>query len=93
VKQRAGKAAMTPEQLAKVMEAKGKLPLATVLHCKLRYFTDGAVLGSKAYVTEQLALYRRKTGMRKRMTAQALPPITDWGDLMTMRGLRKNALG
>jgi len=93
VKQRPGKAAMTPAQLAKVMESKGKLPLVTVLHCKVRYFTDGVVLGSKAYVTEQLALYRRKTGMRKRMTAQALPPITEWGDLVTMRGLRKNALG
>jgi len=93
VKQRAGKASMTPAQLAKVMEAKGKLPLVTVLHCKIRYFTDGAVLGSKAFVAEQLALYRRKTGMRKHMTAQALPPITEWGDLVAMRGVRKNALG
>ena len=51
------------------------------------------MLGSKAFVAEQLAHYRRKTGMRKHMTAQALPPITDWGDMATMRGVRKNALG
>jgi len=93
VKQRAGKAAMTPAQLAKVMEAKGKLPLSTVLHCKVRYFTDGAVLGSKAFVAEQLALYRHKTGMRKRVAAQALPPITEWGDMVAMRGLRKKLFG
>jgi hypothetical protein len=92
VKHRAGKAAMTPAQLAKVMEAKGKLPLADVLRCRVRYFTDGAVLGSKAFVSEHLARYRRKTGLRKRITTQALPPLTEWGDMVAMRGLRKNAI-
>ena len=93
VKQRPGKASITPAQLAKVMEAKGKLPLATVLHCKVRYFTDGAVLGSKAYVAEQLARYQRQTGMRKRMSLRELPPLADWGDMVTMRGVRKNVIG
>ena len=91
-KQRAGKATITPRQLAKVMEEKGTLPLTTVLHCKVRYFTDGAVLGSKAYVAEQLAHYRRKTGLRKRITPREMPPITDWGDMVAMRGVRKDAI-
>jgi hypothetical protein len=92
VRHRAGKAAMTPAQLAKVMEQKGKLPLADVLRCRVRYFTDGAVLGSKAFVAEHLALYRRKTGLRKQIATQALPPLTEWGDMVAMRGLRKNAI-
>jgi REP element-mobilizing transposase RayT len=92
VKHRAGKAAMTPAQLAKVMEAKGRLPLAEVLRCRVRYFTDGAVLGSKAFVSDHLAHYQRKTGLRKRIAPQTLPPLTDWGDLVAMRGLRKNAI-
>jgi REP element-mobilizing transposase RayT len=93
VKHRAGKTAMTPAQLAKVMDEKGKLPLAEALRCRVRYFTDGAVLGSKAFVAGHLALYRSKTGLRKRIPTQDLPPLTDWGDMTAMRGLRKNALG
>ena len=93
VKQRAGKASLTPDQLAKVMEEKGKLSLAEVLRCRVRFFSDGAVLGSKAYVAEILALYRRRTGLRKKIALRGLPPITEWGDMVTMRGLRKNAFG
>jgi len=92
-KERAGKAAITPRQLAKVMEQKGKLPIDEVLRCKVRFFTDGAVLGGHAFVAEQLALYRRKTGLRKGITARGLPPITEWGDMVAMRGMRKNAFG
>jgi len=93
VKHRAGKAAITPEQYAKVMEEKGTIPLADVLRCRVRYFTDGAVLGSKAFVAKHLARYQQKTGLRKRMAMRDLPPLTDWGDMVAMRGLRKNAIG
>jgi len=93
VKQRAGKASITPAHFAKVMKENGTLPLTDVLHCRVRYFTDGAVLGSKAFVAEQLARYRRQTGLRKQIALRKLPPLTDWGDMVTMRGVRKNALG
>ena len=91
VKPRAGKASITSAQFAKVMEAKGTLPMTDVLRCRVRYFTDGAALGSKAFVAEQLARYRRQTGQRKRIPLRELPPITEWGDLVAMRGARKNA--
>jgi hypothetical protein len=90
---RPGKAVISPEALAKVMEQKGTLPLATVLRCRVRCFSDGVVLGSKAFVSEHLATYRRQTGCRKKTAAKPLPPITEWGDLAALRGLRKNALG
>ncbi len=32
------------------MKEGGKLPVAAALRCRVRYFTDGAVLGSKEYV-------------------------------------------
>jgi len=90
---RANKAAISPEALAKVVAENGKLPLATVLRCRLRHFTDGAVLGSKAFVATQLANYRRRTGRRARTRPCPLPNVTDWGDMTTLRGLRKNAFG
>jgi hypothetical protein len=85
--------AIAPEALKKVLAQKGTLPLASVLRCRGGYFSNGSVLGSKAFVTKHLAAYRRATGRRKRAPAHPLPPITDWGDVVSMRGLRKKAIG
>ena len=35
-------------KLEKVLDAGGKLSKAELLHCRVRYFSDGVVLGSKA---------------------------------------------
>ncbi|MDO8544786.1 MAG: hypothetical protein Q7S40_30450 [Opitutaceae bacterium] len=71
----------------------GKLPLATLLRCRIRYFTDGAVLGSKAFVQAQLTAYAKRTGRRERTCPRALLPWTDWSDLAVLRSLRKQAIG
>jgi REP element-mobilizing transposase RayT len=76
------------EELQRVLKTGGQLPLTTVLRCRVRYFTDGAVLGSQAFVAAQLARYRRKAGPCERTAPRLLPNITDWGDLATMRKLR-----
>ena len=47
------------------------LKLAAMLRCRVRYFTDGAVIGSKAFVNEAFAAARerftekRKDGARR----------------------------
>jgi len=82
-------AAITPEALAAVLAAGGRLPLATVLRCRLRYFSNGAVLGSRAFVEEQLVAYRARTGRRERDGTRLLPSITDWGELAALRGVRQ----
>lgn len=95
---RANKAAVTEQLLRDTVREQGKLPVSAVLKCRLRYFTDGAVLGTKAYVAQQLALYRRKNHRRRRTAPRALPPLCDWlgnddGELVTLRGLRQTAPG
>ena len=84
---------IAPEALEKVLEAKGRLPLATVLRCRVRYFNDGAVLGSKAFVQLHLAAYQARSGRRERTAPRPLPSLTDWGELATLRGLRRHAFG
>jgi hypothetical protein len=48
-----------------------ELKLAAMLRCRVRYFTDGAVIGSKAFVNEAFAAARerfteqRKDGARR----------------------------
>lgn len=90
---REGAASVPTEELQRVMAEGGRLPLATVLRCRLRYFTDGAVLGSRVFVEAQLAKYRQKAGRRKRTGPRPLPAFTDWGDFTTLRGLRGRAFG
>ena len=81
------------QSFQEVVKQEGKLPLATVLRCRVRHFSDGAVLGSKIFVAEHLAHYRRTTGRRARTAPREVPAVTDWGDLATLRGLRKRPWG
>ncbi len=84
-------ASLSDEAFQQVLDQGGTLPLATVLRHRVRHFTDGAVLGSRAFVAQELMRYRRRSGRRKRSQPRALPAFADWGDLTTLRGLRKQA--
>jgi len=85
-------AVLPATELQRVIRERGTLPMATVLRCRLRYFTDGAVLGSRAFVENQLGKYRHKTGRLERTCPRPMPACTDWGDLATLRGLRRRAI-
>ena len=86
-------AEIAAEAFARVLREGGRLPLTDVLRCRVRHFTDGAVLGSQAFVATQLAAYRNKHGQRARTVPRALPPLTDWSGLATLRSLRQNPFG
>jgi putative transposase len=75
------------KQIAKVLEAGGKLSKAELLHCRVRYFSDGVVLGSKAFVEDVFEAHREEFGL-KRKTGARKPKHGQWGDLCTMRDLR-----
>jgi len=90
---RRGAGSLSAEEYAAVMKAKGDLPLAVVLRCRLRYFTDGAVLGTREFVAGHLSVYRQRHGRRESTGPRPLPELTDWGDLATLRGLRRKPFG
>ena len=90
---REGARTIAPEQFHRVIEAGGKLPLADVLRCRVRYFADGAVLGSRAFVSHHLARYRERTGWRHNRDVHEIPRLTDWGEMMALRPLRRNPFG
>ncbi len=90
---RLARTAVTAASFAKVVRAHGQLPLATVLRCRVRCFSDAAVLGSQAFVATQLAAYRRRYGVRSRTAPRALLPVTDWSGLTALRGLRRSPFG
>jgi REP element-mobilizing transposase RayT len=78
-KPRAGKAAVSENLFEETMSANGKLPLSTALRCQIRYFTDGGILGGRAFIAKHLALLRQKPGARRRRAPRVLPPVCDWG--------------
>jgi REP element-mobilizing transposase RayT len=89
---RARKASLMAVNVQRVMAEGGKIPLAVVLRCRIRYFTDGAVLGSRGFVETHLARYQEKTGRCERTRTRPMPSWVDWGDLATLRGLRQQAI-
>ncbi len=80
------------EAWIKVMEEGGKLPVAAALRCRVRYFTDGAVLGSKEYVESIFSQYREQFGRRRRSGARRMKG-SDWEGLTVIRDLRKQVFG
>jgi len=51
----------------------GSLPLAVLLRCRIRYFSEGAVLGSHEFVKSQLENWQRSTGRKHRPKPCCIP--------------------
>ena len=89
----AGLPEMTRERALKILEVEnGELPKAAILRCRVRYFTDGVILGSAEFV-------RGFTGARQIEVGRKYPPKvhvlrgSDWGDLAVIQGLRRHLFG
>jgi REP element-mobilizing transposase RayT len=82
-------AAIDREKALKVLEQEdGVLSKAEILRCRIRYFTDGAILGSAEFVRDcsdswQSARQRRYPPKVNVMRG------ADWGDLAVIQGLRR----
>jgi REP element-mobilizing transposase RayT len=78
-------ASISWESFMKVAAEGGSLAIHDVLRCRVRYFTYGAILGSRAFVRGQLNSYNARTGKRDGSEVQAFPSITDWGELASLK--------
>ena len=64
---------------------------AALLRCRVRYFTDGLVLGSREFVEQAFALTREHFGARRRNGARKLAGAAT--DLRSMRALQVRMYG
>ena len=85
-------AAIDSQKMREVMKAGGKLPRAVLLRCRVRYFSDGAILGSKEFVKEVWQDHRQQLGQRRWRVGRALPGA-DWKGLTSFRDLRQEVFG
>ena len=80
------------EAAEQVRKVHGQLSHAALLRCRVRYFTDGVVLGSRGYVDELFGRYRNRFSPKR--TSGARPMVGGaWGELYTARRLRLSVIG
>ena len=84
---RAKKAGFSRRTVREVLAQGGRLKPAEVLRCRVRYFSDGVVLGSREFVNEVFDKHRDEFGVKRKTGARELKR-GHWGGLCTMRDLR-----
>jgi len=84
--------ALKQEEVVKVLKAKGRLGLGEYVRCRVRYFCDGAVLGSRGYVEEVFRKNRRWFGEKRKVGARRMRGLEGM-ELFTARDLRVNVFG
>jgi putative transposase len=86
-----GRKGFSREEVEAMIQGGGKIPLAEALRHKVRYFCDGQVFGSRAFVNAFFAKHRDRFGKKRKSGARPLRGI-DGGDLYTIRDLRKQVV-
>jgi putative transposase len=84
---REGAAHIPPEQVQKAIAAGGVLPLSTLLRCRLKYFTHGAILGTRAFVATHTPALARHGG------PCTLPKWSSDQEFAVLRGIRVPVVG
>jgi REP element-mobilizing transposase RayT len=83
----------TRKQALKVLEKEDSvLPKATVLRCRVRYFTDGAILGSAEFVRGFTGVWQLEKKRKHRPKLNRMRGA-DWGDLAVIHGIRRQVFG
>lgn len=84
--------ALSREAVLQVLARKGRLPLGEYVRCRVRYFSDGAVLGSRAFVEGMFRSYRGWFGAKRRSGARRMRGLAG-EELCTWRDLRADVFG
>jgi hypothetical protein len=90
-----GRRGMKAEVVDAVVEQGGAMPVRQVLRHRVRYFCDGAVLGTAAFVN---GVFEREQALRsrfgeKRSSGARRMRGADWGELRVLRDLQKDVIG
>jgi REP element-mobilizing transposase RayT len=80
------------EEVARVLAAKGKLPISEYLKCRVRYFCDGAVFGGREYVEGIFRAHRGRFGAKRKSGARPMRGLSD-AELFVLRDLKLRVFG
>jgi REP element-mobilizing transposase RayT len=86
-----GRGQVSREAAAKVLnEQQGQLPMAVLLRCRIRFFTEGAVIGSKDFVHTQCKHWTASKG-RKHPPKPERVQTNDFGGIDVLKNVRGSA--
>ncbi len=80
------------EKTKKILNTGGKVDRTEALRCRVRYFSDGAVLGSKEFVQGYFEKNRARFSAKRRDGPRPMRG-SDWGELTCLRDLRREVFG
>jgi putative transposase len=75
------------DEVDRVLESGGQLSVHQALRCRVRYFSDGLILGSRTYVDDAFHRHRDRFGQERKSGARRMKEIA-CGDLFTARRLQ-----
>ena len=80
------------KEVEKVIRERGELPLATLLRCKVRYFTSSTFFGSKEFVNAEFEKHRYAFGPKRKTGARGIGICKNWDGvrLYSARDLQKS---
>jgi putative transposase len=88
-----GLSEMTRKRALEILDQEdGELPKSVMLRCRVRYFTDGAILGSAEFVRGFTGAWQVERG-RKHPPKVNVVRGKNWGDLAVIQGLRRQVFG
>ena len=79
------------EAVLKVVSEKGRVGLEDFLRLRVRYFADGAILGTRGFVDSIFAGARERFGARRKDGARRVRGLN--GELYVLRDLKKAVFG
>jgi len=78
---------ISQRKVRQVVEKGGRLSPAELMQCRVRYLSDGEVLGTRSFVEEIFEKHRDQFGLKRKSGARPMK-FGDWGGLCTMRDLK-----
>jgi len=76
-----------------VLREKGKLSAGEYVHCRVRYFCDGAVFGSRDFVDGMFEAHRKRFGGKRKSGARRLKGLRKEDELFALRDLQLDVFG
>ncbi|MCF7762936.1 MAG: transposase [Verrucomicrobia bacterium] len=80
---------LTPQRIREIWKTKGRLSLLQSLRLRIRYFNDGAVLGTQIFVEGMFQKHRDRFGPKRKTGARTLRHLP-FKELRILRALRKS---
>lgn len=84
---------ITRQEALEILEQEdGVLPKAAALRCRVRYFSDGAILGSEEFVRDYVGTWQAERQRKYPPKVNELKGAT-WGNLAVIQGIRRQVFG